>query len=180
MNVTVVKIDLCKSKTFAAERERSNPSVRKHTLERLVAVAENCFPSGNKSFPEGTSYKADGDALWYILEKSPVALRGAIEFMQLWFQESLRDMPECRVFLDRGDIETVNIAGKVELTGAVFENISVFEKGLPEGRVFLTKTVLGDTDPTMAKFAYVKSVEARPNDLLQIYSVDFLDPRTVA
>jgi hypothetical protein len=179
MLATVVKIDLCKSKAFAAQKERNDPSVRTRTLDRLAAIAENCFPDGNIRYPQGTMYKADGDALWYIISRSAVALRGAIEFMQLWFQEALAGLPECRVFLDRGDIDSAVIAGGTELTGAVFENISVFEKGLPEGRVFLTRSVLEDTDPTMTKFSFVNTFVPRPGQTLELHSVDFLDPRTV-
>lgn len=180
MQATIVKIDLCGSKEFSAAHERQDPSIRKRTLERLLSIAKNCFPASEDPYPKGTLYKADGDALWFVLEKTPVALRGAIEFMQLWFREAQAGFPECRVFLDRGTIDEVAVAGRTELTGAVFENISVFEKGLPEAKIFVTRAVVDDADPTMAKFSFVSDVTPRQQNTFSLYLVNFSDPRTVA
>src|SRR6266571_490893 len=120
----VAKIDLVGSKVFAQAREKQEPDVRTRALNKLLDVAKGSFPQADSSFPAGTFYKADGDAVTYILESPSVALRSAIEFMQTWYQEGLPTFPECRVFLDYGALDTLVVPGKVELTGKPFENIS--------------------------------------------------------
>ncbi len=180
MIATIVKIDICKSKTFASKMERYNPLIRTEALNKLLAVSRDCFPEGSQSYPEGSFYKADGDAVYYIVEKPSVGLRGAIEFMQSWYHQGLSEYPECRALLDRGFVDIIAVPGKTELTGKPFENISMFEKEAGEGRVYLTKEVLDNVDQTMAKFIFYDWIKPRTGETLSIYYVDFLDPRTVA
>lgn len=179
MQQTVVKIDLCGSKAFASAHEAKDPSIRTDALRRLLDISQTCFPNSNTPYPDGSFYKADGDAVYYLLEKPSVALRGAIEFMQLWFREAVPTLPDCRVFMDRSAIETVPVAGRVELTGRAFEHIAVVEKGRQEGRVYITDTVLDAVDATMARFTHLETVAPRPGGTLKLYFVDFDDPRTV-
>jgi len=178
MQQTVVKIDLCRSKAFAGLHETKDPKIRTDTLKRLIEVAQPCFPESTKSYPEGSFYKADGDALYYLLDKPTVALRGAIEFMQLWFHE-VPSLPDCRVFLDRSTIDTLEVAGRIELTGPAFENISVVEKGRQEGQIYLTNNLLESIDTTMARFVFLENVSPRQGSKLELYSAAFDDPRTV-
>lgn len=179
MQQVVVKIDLCGSKSFAAKNESRDPLIRTDALKRLLQISQRCFPDSTVPYPEGSFYKADGDAIYYVLEKPSVALRGAIEFMQLWFHEAVPRLPDCRVFLDRGSIDQVPIAGRVELTGRAFENIAVVEKGRQEGRVYATEMLVDSVDATMVKFAALETVTPRPGDAFKLYCVDFDDPRTV-
>jgi hypothetical protein len=175
---TIVKIDLAGSKAFAAARESMDPAVRTATLKKLLAVSRDCFPGADEHVPKGTLYKADGDAIYYVITKSSVALRGAIEFMRSWFAESSATYPDCRVFLDRGPIDTLEVNTKVELTGRPFEIISVLEKGRPEGRIYVTREVVNNLDATMAKFSYVDTIPFSGSSL-ELFAVDFDDPRTV-
>jgi hypothetical protein len=177
---TVVKIDICRSKAFASEREASNPSVRSAALKRLLEISQRCFPRATEAYPAGSYYKADGDAVYYVLEKPSVALRGAIEFMRFWYHEGLPEYPECRAFLDRGPLDEVIVPDKTELTGAVFENISIFEKGVEEGHIYATASLIEHADRTMARFRFYKTCQPRPNDSIAVYVIDFADPRTVA
>jgi hypothetical protein len=176
--VNIVKIDLCGSKVFASNLERKDPSIRKRALNKLIEISQRAFPYSDKEYPNGSFYKADGDAVIYILEKPSVALRSAIEFMQLWFHKGMPDYPDCRVFLDHGHVELVEVPGKTELTGKVFENISLFEKGQDSGQIFLTKNLLDELDITMAKFRHLTDIEPRTGERLSVFRVDFDDPRT--
>jgi hypothetical protein len=179
MIATIIKIDLCKSKAFASQGERFNPSVRTRALSRLMTISQSCFPLSDLPYPKGSFYKADGDAVYYIIDKPSVGLRGVIEFMQSWYHQALPDYPECQVFLDRGYIEQIPVPGKTELTGKPFENISVFEKGLEERKIFLSGGVIESADQTMATFRFYQSVIPREGDSLKLYIVDSLDPRTI-
>jgi hypothetical protein len=179
MQQTIVKIDLCGSKAFAGAREATDPHIRTDMLKRLLGMSQACFPDSTKSYPQGSLYKADGDAVYYLLEKPSVALRGAIEFMQLWFREAVPSLPDCRVFLDRSALDTVEVAGRVELTGPAFENIAVLEKGREEGRIYVTDNLLETVDATMAKFIPLETLSPRPGSTLRLYLAAFDDPRTV-
>ncbi len=178
--LNVVKIDICRSKAFAARNEPLNPLIRTEALKKLLKVSQPAFPGSEDQFPTGSFYKADGDAVFYLIDKSSVALRGAIEFMQSWYQQGVPEYPECRVFIDRGFIDTTDVAGRTELTGRVFENIAIFEKGNEEGRIYLTEEVVDKCDQTMAKFAVHGTYPRPPNGRIKVYYVDYLDPRTVA
>lgn len=178
--LTVTKIDLCGSKDFAQAREKQDPSIRTRALRKLLDVSKRSFPEGASPYPAGTFYKADGDAVTFVIESPSVALRGSIEFMQTWYHEGVPAFPECRVFLDYGPLDQLTVPGKTELTGRPFENISVFEKGLNEGRIYLTGEVINACDRTMAKFVFQTESSPRPGEKLRIYAVDFLDPRTVS
>jgi hypothetical protein len=111
---TIVKIDLCKSKKFAREREGAEPEIREITLEKLLKVSQNSFPFADVEFPNGSFYKTEGDAVIYIFEKPTVAVRASIEFMQKWYYEALPDFPECKIFIDRSSIEEVKAPKKGE------------------------------------------------------------------
>ncbi|MCL4309262.1 MAG: hypothetical protein M0Z32_02655 [Actinomycetota bacterium] len=175
---TIVKIDLCGSKKFATARETENPEIRAETLKSLLSVSQQTFPQASEPYPAGSYYKAEGDAVYYVLEKPTVALRASIEFMQKWFNQ-LPNFPECRVILERGDIQEVKVPSKMELTGKPFENIAVIEKNLGDGKIFLTDSVFKNVDQTVSKFSFLfpKKIHA---ETIRIYWVDFLDPRTVA
>ena len=179
MQLTVVKIDLCGSKTYAAQREAANPTVRTDALKRLLTASQASFPNATAAYPSGSFHKAEGDAVYYVLEKPSVALRGAIEFMQLWFNETYVDLPDCRVFLDRSSIDVLEVVGRTELTGRAFENISLIEKGRPEGRIYVSRGVVDAVDSTMARFGFIETLEVRTGESLGLFCVDFDDPRTV-
>lgn len=179
MQHTVAKLDLCGSKAFASAHEAKDPSIRTDALKRLLAVSQACFPDSTASYPEGTFYKADGDAVYYVLEKPSVALRCAIEFMQLWFREAVPSLPDCRVFLDRSAVEAVPVPGRVELTGPAFENIAVVEKGQQEGRIYVTGNLLDAVDATMARFVPLETFTPSAGKTLRLYLAAFDDPRTV-
>ena len=178
--LNVVKIDLCGSKEFARSREQSNPAIRSAALNALLEISKRMFPNSGDAFPGGSFLKADGDAVTYVLEKSSVALRASVEFMQTWFHEGMPQFPECRVFIDRGYVEIVQVPGKTELTGRPFENISTFEKEVEEGKVYLTRDVVDNCDQTMAKFVFHSQHTPRQGETLRVFWVDFLDPRTVS
>jgi hypothetical protein len=179
MITNVVKIDLCRSKLFAKQEEAKRPDIRKLTLQKLFEVSRKNFPNAEDKYPQGTLYKLDGDAIYYIVEKSSVALRGAIEFMQDWYTEGLPEFPDCRVFIDRGDIQIADIQVEGAVVGKPFENISVFEKSVNEGRICITKEVVDNCDHTMAKFVFFRSFFPRPSEEIKIFYVDCADPRTV-
>lgn len=176
---SIVKIDLCKSKVFAAARETSNPDIRKQVLQKLVEVSTEIFPDGDQPYPKGSYYKADGDSIYFVLEKPSVALRCAIEFMENWYHVMLSDFPECRAIIDRGLIKEVETPGKHELVSRAFENISIFEKDLADSGIYVTRPVTEDLDRTMVKFALFRKYDLE-GEQLDVFVANYLDPRTIA
>jgi DNA-binding PadR family transcriptional regulator len=181
MIATIVKIDLVGSKSVAASHQLRNPAVRQQLLEKLLEISKNKFPLSDQKYPIGSYYKAEGDAVYFILAKATVALRAAIEFMQSWFNVRLPDFdqcPDCRVMIDRGDIQTVETPAGDDFVSAAFENIAVGEKGLQGGSIYASQDVVENCDKTLARFVSYSSVQPRPGEKIRIYRVEFLDPRT--
>lgn len=181
MNKAVVKVDVAGSKRFAATREIEDPTVRGQLLLRLLEVAAPRFPQSERRYPDGTHYKADGDALYFVLEKPTVALRAAIEFMQDWHSETREaGYPDIRVFIDYGEVQDIPIStGDVELVGRPFERISIVEKGLPAGKLYVTHSFVRAADPTLAKYSFLQEYSSDSGPI-RLFAVDFLDPRTTA
>ena len=67
MQQVVTKIDLCGSKAFAAAQATKDPLVRSDVLKRLLELSQRCFPASSVPYPGGSFYKADGDAVYFIL-----------------------------------------------------------------------------------------------------------------
>ncbi len=67
---TVVKIDLCKSKLFARERETIDPDIRWTAIKKLMEIASRRFPHGDTHLPEGSFYKQEGDAVYLLSKKA--------------------------------------------------------------------------------------------------------------
>ena len=65
---SVIKIDLCKSKIFTAIREKAIPDIRQQVLKKLLEISKDIFPDGEEPYPKGSFYKADGDAVYFLLE----------------------------------------------------------------------------------------------------------------
>ena len=63
--------------------------------------------------------------------------------------------------------------------GRPFESISVFEKGVDDGRIYLSQAVLDSCDQTMAKFVYYRAYNLPSAPSFKVYYIDFNDPRTV-
>jgi hypothetical protein len=183
MVATIVKIDLVGSKAVSAANQLRNPGIRKQLLDKLLEISRVHFPASDTRYPTGTYYKAEGDAVYYILSRPTTALRAAIEFMQSWFGVKPPDLdrcPDCRVMIDRGDVQTVDTPAGVDFVSAAFENIAVAEKGLQGGRIYGSQDVVDNCDRTLARFVCYGSVKPRANEQLMIYYVEFLDPRTTA
>ncbi|HEY2466761.1 MAG TPA: hypothetical protein VGI45_02815 [Terracidiphilus sp.] len=181
MIATIVKIDLVGSKTVSAANQLKNPAIRKQLLEKLIEISRSKFPQSDQKYPAGSYYKAEGDAVYFILDKPTVALRAAIEFMQGWFNVRLPDLdrcPDCRIIIDRGDIQTVATPAGDDFVSAAFENIAVAEKGLQGGSIYASLDVVANCDKTLARFVSYSSVQPRSNEKIEIYRVEFLDPRT--
>jgi hypothetical protein len=181
MIATIVKIDLVGSKSVSAANQLKNPNIRRQLLEKLLEISKSNFPYSEEKYPEGSYYKAEGDAVYIILDKPTVALRASIEFMQSWFNAKVPDLercPDCRIMIDRGDIQTVKTPGGDDFVSAAFENIAVAEKGLQGGRIYLSQEVMENCDKTLARFVSYSGVQPRPAEKIPIYYVEFLDPRT--
>ena len=176
---TVVKIDFCKSKLFARERETVDPTIRSTAIKKLMEIASNRFPYGDKHLPEGSFYKQEGDAVYFILEKNTVAIRSAIEFMKEWYHEGLkREFPECRVIIHSGRIETVTTPGGEDYLGKVFEDISVIEKQVGDGKIFVSEHTRKNADLTITKFVFFGNRQMAPGEKIALYYLAFSDPRT--
>lgn len=101
--------------------------------------------------------------------------------MQGWFNVRLPDVdrcPDCRIMIDRGDIRTVDTPAGDDFVSAAFENIAVAEKGLQSGSIYASRDVVDNCDRTLARFVSYSTAQPRPADKVEIYKVDFLDPRT--
>ncbi len=176
MTNCVVKIDLVASKAFATQHEDNNPTVRAQVLKKLLDVSKNRFPASDQVFPSGSFYKAEGDAVIFVIRHASVALRACIEFMQEWYGFVKQNLPECRIIIDRGTLDEVTVPGGSDFTGRVFENINVMEKEVDSGQIYLTQEVINNCDSTMANFVLYRRWKDRK---LTLYKADFLDPRTV-
>jgi hypothetical protein len=175
----VVKIDLCKSKLFSHEREGDNPEIRKILAQKLQEISVGRFPYSDKKYPQGSFYKAEGDAVYFILEKPTVSIRSAIEFMTEWYQKGIKEsFPECRIVIHRGIIDVFQVPGGHDFVGKVFEDISVIEKTLDEGKIYITEEVLRNSDVTISKFVHYGKRQVAPNTYINIYYAAFSDPRT--
>jgi hypothetical protein len=176
---TVIKIDLCKSKLFNREREPTVPHIRKIALRKLLDISLERFPYSDSKFPDGSFYKADGDAVFFILEKPTVAVRASIEFMNQWYHYGLKQsFPECRVVIHSGSVETTPAPGGVEVVGKVFEDLSIIEKTLDDGKIFVSEEVRKETDLTITKFVYFGTRKDAHSEPLRIFYLSFCDPRT--
>ena len=82
---TIVKIDFCKSKLFSKEMESDYPNIRTLGIKKLLNISTERFPYGDTKYPEGSFYKEEGDAVYFIIEKPTVAIRSSIEFMKEWY-----------------------------------------------------------------------------------------------
>jgi hypothetical protein len=175
----VVKIDLCKSKLFSQERETEDPEIRKVLAEKLKEIALEQFPYSEKKYPEGSFYKTEGDAVYFILEKPTVAIRSAIEFMKEWFYRGIKQsFPESKIIIHRGRIDTISVPEGKDFVGKVFEDISVVEKTLDEGNIYVTEHVRKNADLTISKFVNYGRRKVSTNESITIYCVAFCDPRT--
>jgi hypothetical protein len=178
---TIVKIDLVGSKAVSAANQLRNPGIRKQLLEKLLDISENKFPQSAEKYPGGSFYKTEGDAVYFILSKPTVALRAAIEFMQSWFNITIPDLghcPDCRIMIDRADIQTVQTPAGDDFVSPGFENIAVAEKGLQGSRIYVSQQVVDNCDKTLARYVSYSTVQPRLAEHLVIYYVEFLDPRT--
>ncbi len=175
MTHCITKIDLVGSKQFSRQREAANPPVRAEILKKLLAAAAERFPYAGQTFPKGSFYKAEGDAAYYILEKPSVALRAAIAFMQDWHGLVTEGYPECRILLHMGHLDFVDVPGGTDVVGKPFEDISVVEKDLGDGEIYVSRKIIDSSDSTMTKFGFYREW---PKYDLTLYRVDFLDPRT--
>jgi len=174
----VVKIDLCKSKLFSKERELEFPEIRKVLAEKLKKIAEENFPSSKKKYPEGSFYKVEGDAVYFILEKPTVAIRSSIEFMKAWYYYGLKEkFPECKILIHRGKIDKIDVPEGIDFVGEVFEHISVIEKTLDEGKIYVTQGVKENADATISKFVSY-GVRKVTNKNINLFYIAFSDPRT--
>jgi len=176
---SVIKIDLCKSKVFTAAREKATPDIRQQVLKKLLEISKDIFPNGEEPYPKGSFYKADGDAVYFLLEKPSVALRCAIEFMVTWYHVASLDFPECRVIIDRGQTMDLEVPGKTETVGKPLENISIFEKDLGDGHIYVTHPITEDVDRTMVNFTFFRRYTLVDHEELRVYMVNYLDPRTI-
>src|SRR4030042_2216277 len=175
----VVKIDLCKSRLFSHEREAENPEIRKVLAETLREISQEGFPYSDKRFPDGSFYKAEGDAVYYILEKPTVAIRSAIEFMKEWYYRGIKKaLPESKIIIHRGKIDSMLVPGGTDFVGKVFEDISVIEMTLDEGKIYVTDDVRKNSDLTISKFVNYGRRRISKSERIEIYCVAFCDPRT--
>jgi len=176
---TIIKIDLCKSKIFSQEKEGEQPDIRKIALDKLLEITSEFFPYSNAKYPDGSFYKADGDAVFYILEKPTVAIRSSIEFMKKWYFEGFRkDFPECRIIIHRGDINITDVPGGKEVVGKAFEDISILEKKIGDGKIFVSENVRNKSDLTITKFVEYGHLSATAGKKIKLYFLAFDDPRT--
>jgi len=176
---TVVKIDFCKSKIFSREREVDIPNIRTVALGKLIEISSQRFPYGDLKFPDGSYYKAEGDAVYFFLEKPTVAIRSTIEFMKDWYHEGLKhDFPECRAIIHRGILEKTDTPAGVDYLGKVFEEISAVEKSLDEGKIYVSEQVKQKADPTITKFVFFLERKVVGGEKLRLYYLAFSDPRT--
>jgi hypothetical protein len=176
---SVVKIDLCRSKLFSQEREKDYPEIRKELAEKLKMVALSKFPYSEKKYPEGSFYKVEGDAVYFIIDRPTVAIRSAIEFMKEWYYQGIKhQFPESKIIIHRGIIDEISVPEGKDFVGKVFEDVDSIEKTLAEGKIYVTDDVKRNSDMTISKFVNYGNRNVAEGRILQIYYIAFCDPRT--
>jgi hypothetical protein len=174
--LSLIKIDLCGSKTFADTHKFGESSVRETILSSLAKKAKTFFPYASEAYPKGSLYSAQGDCIYIVLEKPTVALRSTIEFMKDWYS-MLPSLPDCRAIIDYGEIiENIEI-GRLELLGEPFENISVIEKNYTSGQIGVTEELINNVDETLVQFINKQKVAITSKRNIFIYLVNYENPR---
>jgi len=74
----------------------------------------------------------------------------------------------------------VEAPGKTEIVGKPFDNISVFEKDLGDGNIYVTHPITEDVDRTMVSFTFFRRYTLVDHEELRVYIVNYLNPRTIA
>jgi hypothetical protein len=178
--VNVVKIDLCKSKLFNSEKEITNPNIREIALSKLLESSKKMFPYADKAYPDGSFYKAEGDAVLFFIDKPTIAIRSSIEFMKDWYYQGIKqdELPECKVIIHQGRINEIEVPDNKDFIGKVFEDISVIEKKILEGKIFVSEQVKNTADDTITKFSFFKNIKIISQRKIDLYFLSFDDPRT--
>src|SRR5258708_11451239 len=178
MRRVLIKIDLCGSKEFFDRVRAGERLTREIVLEKMVAFARATFTNEDKYFREGTYYSDEGDAITLVLDRPTVALRCAIEFQKAWYS-NIPDLPDSRIVLEYGDIETSKIGERARLTGEAFENLSKIEKEFTSGQIGVTTSVKEHVEGTLASFRRGGVVNLTSARSVQTWFVNYENPRTL-
>jgi len=169
---SVVKIDLCGSKEYV-DSKGDRGQARQANLSSLVTAARDAFPSADSKYPDGSYYRAEGDAVYLILSDPTVALRGALEFSKTWFS-LLPEKPDCRILVATGEI-AVNYEG--ELTSEVFENIATAEKTARPGHILVDDLTRDLADHTAFQFLDHRKIAVTAKREIGFSLLNYQDPR---
>ena len=174
----LIKIDAVDSKKYV-ENGLDKQARRKNLLEKLSSSINEVFENAEKKFPDGEYVSAQGDCINLITDSAGYAVKKSIEFQKKWF-ENLKEFPDCRVVIDCGEIGEYSETPALELYSEAFENISVIEKKVGKGEVFITEKVWKQIPS-----GEVKTIEQFPIEIadgarkINLYKVDYEDPRAV-
>lgn len=132
MRATIVKIDLCGSKEHMDEA--ADPGAERHkVLHSLRDTGKRNFHGSEESYPDGTYYRSEGDALYFILGNAAEALRAAVAFSKEWFSGVPR-LPDCRLVVATDEVDSPS---RQDLLSPAFDSISVAEKGANAGEILV-------------------------------------------
>jgi hypothetical protein len=170
---TVIKIDLCGSKEHAAKRGDTGAQTLIN-LNTLIEIVREIFPDCQKSFPKGSYYRAEGDAVTMIFLDTNAALRAAVEFAKQWWSR-VPSVPDCRIIVATGELLKAN--QRDEITGTPFQNISVAEKSATVGQIFVDDESRGRSDPALFRFVTRREFEITSRRATGFALLSYEDPR---
>jgi len=99
--------------------------------------------------------------------------------MKAWYYYGLKEaFPECKILIHRGKIDEIDVPEGTDFIGEVFEHISVIEKTLDEGKIYVTQGVKENADATISKFVSYGVRKVSTNENINLFYVAFNDPRT--
>jgi len=174
----IVKLDLCESKHYVDSQAARENEVRQNLLGKLHDFAKGIFPGADKQYPRGSSYSAQGDCIYIVLERPTVAVRCSIEFMKGWYG-NVPALPDCRAVLDYGDIYSSKKTPRLELLGEPFENIAKMEKHFSSGQIGVTEEVVERTDNTLVQFIRPATIEITKKRKINTFLANYEDPRLI-
>jgi len=176
MKKVVVKIDICGSKGWCETNRLKYDDPRATLVEKLIETCKCIFPESDRYYPDGSLYKVEGDSIYFLLDKPTVGLRAAINFARTW-AGMIPTLPDSRVVIDYGDISDVEAAGKKEVLGVPFENISKIEKDFREGEIGVTENFVKHVDETVVQFISRGIVRVSDQREIAINIANYENPR---
>ena len=173
----LIKIDAVGSKKWV-EGALDSQARRNQLMNELNETVNSIYKNANQEYPDGEYVSAQGDCLNLIVDNVEYAIYKTIEFQKEWFKKT-EEYPDCRAIIDFGDVRAFDKTPKKEFLSEAFENISVIEKNVGKGEIFITKNVFDEIDSGEFKIKEFTPVKITDSREVSVYKIDYDDPRAI-